>query len=459
MNKVTIIGSGPAGLCAAYKLAEEKIEDVTIIDYGEEPRKRKCPLELTSICALCNPCKILTGVGGAGLISAGRLNLRPDIGGDLGGITGSEKKAWELINKVDEIFLEFGAPRKIYGLNDEIRELEKKAASAGVKFIQIKQRFIGSDNSVEVINRFYKHLKEKGVKFLLRTKVKQISKTEGGYLLKTNKGEIKTKFLLVAPGRYGAKWFAEQAEKLGIKKVYTPIDIGIRVEVPAIVMDSVTKVSLDPKFHVYTKTYDDFARTFCVNERGFVVKEVYEDLILVNGHAMYSKRSENTNFALLIRIKLTEPVENTTEFGRQIAKQTNILGGGKPIVQKLGDLERGRRSTWKRIKEAMIKPTLTDVTPGDLALVLPHRILTDIKEALEALNRVIPGIKSNSTLLYAPEVKFSAHRILTNKELETAENLFVAGDGVGLSRGIVIAAATGIIAAEGIVRKIKENSL
>ncbi len=454
MQQVAIIGAGPAGLMAAYRLVKNKVKGVLVVDYGNEPSKRKCPLEVTSVCTKCNPCKILTGVGGAGLISAGRLNLRPDIGGDLEALTGSNKKAWNLIKEVDNFFLKFGASRKVYGDRPEVKFLERKSAAAGIKFIPIRQRFIGSDNSVKVISNIYNYLREKGVKFLLKTKVLEIKKQNKQYLLETTDGKIKTKFLVIAPGRYGANWLSHQAEKLGLEKKFEPIDVGVRVEVPALVMDPVTEVSLDPKFHIYSRTYDDFTRTFCVNERGFVVKEVYDELILVNGHAMYEKKSENTNFAFLVRVKLTEPVENTTAFGRQIAKQANILGGGKPIIQKLGDLERGRRSTWKRIKSNHVKPTLTDVTPGDLALVLPHRILTDILEGLNMLDKVISGINSASTLLYAPEVKFSAHRIVTNKNLEAAENLFVAGDGAGVSRGIVTAGATGLIAAEGVIEKL-----
>ncbi len=456
MKRITIVGAGPAGLAAAYKLTEKKTAEIRIIDCGNEPHARKCPLESTRVCHQCEPCKILTGVGGAGLLSAGRLNLRPDIGGDLEELTGSSKKAWDLIEEVDDFFLKFGAPKKVYGINSEVINLEQRAAAAGVKFIPIKQRFIGSDNAVNIVTNIQRYLEKRGVKFLLNIKVEEIEREIGGYVLQTTHGKIKTDILLVAPGRYGANWLSKQARKLGIKQRYEPVDVGVRVEVPALIMDPVTKISLDPKFHIYTKTYDDFARTFCVNERGFVVREVYDDLILVNGHAMVEKKSENTNFALLIRIKLTEPLENTTAFGRQIAKQANTLGGGKPIIQKLGDLERGRRSTWKRIRSNIIKPTLIDVTPGDLALVLPHRILTDILEGLNAIDKVIPGIHSPSTLIYAPEVKFSANRIEVNKNMEAIKNLFVAGDGAGLSRGIVTAAATGILAAEGILKKIQQ---
>ena len=272
--------------------------------------------------------------------------------------------------------------------------------------------------------------------------------------LKLNNGELEAKYILLAPGRIGANWLANVAKKLSIPTRYGPIDIGVRVEVPAYVMEPVVRVNRDPKFHIYTDTYDDFVRTFCVNHQGFVVKEVYDDFVGVNGHSMTGVFSENTNFAFLVRIELTEPLEDTTAYGRSVALQTTILGGGQPLIQRLGDLRMGRRSTWKRIMHSHVRPTLKSVTPGDIAMAMPHRIVADILEGLEKLDEIIPGVASSSTLLYAPEIKFSANRIMTNSDLETpAENIFVAGDGAGLSRGLVTAAATGVIAGRGILKK------
>ena len=247
---------------------------------------------------------------------------------------------------------------------------------------------------------------------------------------------------------------AGEARRLNIPSRYQPIDIGVRVEVPATVMSPVIEISRDPKFHISPTTYDDFVRTFCVNHRGFVVQEVYDDFIGVNGHGMTDKLSDNTNFAFLVRVELTEPLEDTTAYGRTIAMQTTTLGGGKPLLQRLRDLKRGRRSTWDRIRRSIIKPTLVNVTPGDVAMGLPHRIVTDLLEGLDKLDHVIPGVASDATLIYAPEVKFSANRIYTTPDLETpVKNLFVAGDGAGLSGGLVVAAATGVIAAKGILKK------
>jgi len=319
--------------------------------------------------------------------------------------------------------------------------------------VQIPQRHIGSDHTPEVIKSIENYLRKKGVDFLIETKVEDI--LNDGVKLSTGE-KIRARYIIAAPGRSGASWLVNQAKKLGLEISHGPIDIGVRVEVPAIIMEPICKINRDPKFHIITKTYDDFVRTFCVNHRGYVVREVYEDYVGVNGHSLRDKASENTNFAFLVNVELTEPVENSTAYGESMAKTATTLGGGKPIIQRLGDLRRGRRSTWKRIKRCHVKPTLNSVTPGDIAMVMPHRIVTDIIEGLEMLDMVIPGVASDSTLLYAPEMKFYAMRVKVGKTMETnVENLFIAGDGAGVSRGIIIASATGILAARGILGKEK----
>ncbi len=449
---VIIIGAGPAGLFAAHELSLHSKLSILVIDQGPDVHERVCPAKEYAFCRKCYPCNILCGVGGAGTLSGGLLNLRPDIGGNLVEIVGSQSEAQKLIEYVDSIFLKYGAPEKLYRAEgNSIEELERRAAAAGAKFIPIPQRHIGSDRAPRVIENFKRDLESRGVKFLLR---KRVDRIDPGKVTLEDGRVLEAKYIIAAPGRVGANWLAREARRLGIPTRHEPIDIGVRVEVPAVIMDPIIKISRDPKFHIYTKTYDDLVRTFCVNHRGFVVQEVYDDFVGVNGHSMVGWHSENTNFAFLVRISLTEPIEDTTAYGRSIAKLATILGGGKPIIQRLGDLMLGRRSTWNRISHSHVKPTLKSVTPGDIAMVLPHRILTDILEGLEVLDKIIPGVASSSTLLYAPEVKFSANRIQTSSELETPiSNLYVAGDGAGLSRGIVIAAATGVIAARSILRK------
>ncbi|MEM3737449.1 MAG: NAD(P)/FAD-dependent oxidoreductase [Candidatus Bathyarchaeia archaeon] len=451
---IAVIGAGPAGLFAALELAERCNLKVLVIDQGNEPLKRVCP-EQTSYrgCSKCIPCNVLCGAGGAGTLSSGRLNLRPDIGGDLVSLVRSEEEARNLIAEVDKVFLKYGCPEKLYNpKTEEVAELERRAAAFGVKFISIPQREIGTDRAPMVIQNFMDDLRSKGVEFLLRKKVTHLDKG----VVQLNGGEVvECKYILAAPGRSGQNWLAEEARRLKIPTKYEPIDIGVRVEVPSVIMEPITRINRDPKFHIYTETYDDFLRTFCVNHEGFVCLEVYDEgYVGVNGHCMSSSKSSNTNFAFLVRVALTEPLEDSSAYGRTIATQTTTLGGGRPIIQRLGDLVKGRRSTWDRIERGNVKPTLRSVTPGDIAMAMPHRLVTDIVEGLRKLDHVIPGVASASTLLYAPEVKFSAHRIYTNKYLETTiENIFVAGDGAGLSRGIATAAATGILAARGILRK------
>ncbi|HEY9205155.1 MAG TPA: NAD(P)/FAD-dependent oxidoreductase [Candidatus Methanoperedens sp.] len=452
---VIIVGAGPAGLFAADEIAEKM--KVLIIDQGRDIDERDCKMNLRSICMHCDPCDIMCGVGGAGTFSDGTLNLRPDIGGDLIEQTGDREYAWELVDHVDKVFLKYGAPDHLYvPKGDKVEELKRRAASVGARFIEIIQRHIGSDNAPVVIRNFEKDLKERGVEFLLDTKVEDLIIEDGeckGVILKDGT-ELHSHFAIIAPGRVGAKWTDEIINKHKIGAKYAPIDVGVRVEVPAIVMDPVTKINRDPKFHIQTKTYDDFVRTFCTNEHGFVVKEEYEDFIATNGHSMTNLQSENTNFAFIVRVELTEPIENTVRYGRSIAKLATTIGGGKPVLQRMGDLRRGRRSTENRLKKNPVVNTLKDITPGDISMALPHRIVTDIIEGLEVLNEIIPGVASDSTLLYAPEIKFYSMQVLVDRNMEsTVGNLFAAGDGTGLSRDIVNAAATGVIAGRGILKK------
>jgi hypothetical protein len=449
-----IVGAGPAGMFAAYEIVSKgngKLS-VLIVDQGYDVDKRKCPVHNYKMCTNCAVCSIMSGVGGAGTLSDGLLNLRPDIGGDLKEFTSSEKEAWDLVNYVDSLFLKYGAPKELTrGDGDDALDLQRRAASVGIKFIPITQRHMGSDGAPKVIRNFKEDLERLGVKFLLGTHVKDVLKNS---IVLDDGSVINAKYIVLAPGRVGANWAAEVAKRLSIPTKHEPIDIGVRVEVPAFVLSPIIKVSRDPKFHIYTDTYDDFVRTFCVNHEGFVVKEVYDGIVGVNGHSMTDTPSDNSNFAFLVRVALTEPIEDTTAYGRSVVQQATILGGGEPLIQRLGDMRIGRRSTWGRISHSHVVPTLRSATPGDIAMAMPHRIVADILEGLEKLDEIIPGVASSSTLLYAPEIKFSANKFQVDKNLETpVENLFVAGDGVGLSRGIVVAAANGILAGRGILKK------
>ena len=426
MEKVVIVGAGPSGLFAAHELAENY--DVTIIERRNY-------------------------VGGSGLHSDGKLNFHPNIGGDLTQFL-PETKAWDLVEYIRNIFRGLGV--EAVTLNESgLKEVETRAVKAGIRFIKINQNHIGSDHLPQIMMRMQGLLVEKNVKFQMNTVVTELRIEKGKVAgVETNEGYYPADEVILVPGRTGSRWLTDLMKKLGIKLKFNPIDVGVRIEVPNEVMDDIIRGCgiWDPKFHIYTPSYDDFVRTFCVCPAGFVVKETYEDSVFgVNGHSMRDTGSPNTNFALLTRVNLTHPIENTTEYGRRIAQLANTLGGKRPLLQRLGDLKGNRRSTWDRINRSYVEPTFKEVTPGDISMAFPHRIVRNLLEGLEKLDNVMPGINSDSTLIYAPEIKFYAMRIDTNRQLRTQiENLYVAGDGSGVSRGIVGAAATGIIAARGI---------
>lgn len=454
---VIIIGSGPAGMFAAYELMGKGLS-ILIIEQGRDISKRKCKMDLASRCTHCHPCDIMCGVGGAGTYSDGTLNLSPEIGGDLSEFTHDRDVAWDLVDYVDKVFLQYGAPFELNRPSHlDIDDLKRRAASAGARFIEIPQRHIGSDKTPRLIEQLKNDLEQTGIRFMLNTTVTDLVIKDGkctGVILKDN-STIRSKTTILTPGRVGATWVDELVKKNNIKAGYAGIDIGIRVEVPAIIMDPVTRINRDPKFHIRTPRYDDFVRTFCTNHRGFVVKEEYEGFIATNGHAMKDIESENTNFAFLVRIELTHPIENTTRYGRSVAKLATTIGGGKPVLQRMGDLRRGRRSTSQRISRNSISNTLKDITPGDISMAMPHRIVMDIIEGLEILNKIIPGVASDSTLLYAPEIKFYSMRLDVDDNMQTSiKGLYAAGDGTGLSRDIINATATGVLAARGLLNNL-----
>ena len=445
--KVAVIGAGPAGLFAAFELSKCNSVKVTIFEKGKNIDER----------IRDNTKDYIHGVGGAGLFSDGKLNFSPTIGGNLLEFV-PEDEAYQLLEYIEGIFTKLGVRVNEYD-KERIDELVKRAIRAGIRFIPIRQAHIGSDELPNVLKRLVNEIERRGVIIRTQTEVIDIDPIDSNFRLKIKeKGEVKSEEfdrVLIAVGRAGFSWFEKIAKKLGIKAKYEAVDIGVRVEVPACVMDDVVAVSWDPKFHIYTRTYDDFVRTFCTCPYGFVVSEKHDDYVLVNGYSNRLIKTNNTNFALLVRVKLTEPVENANSYGESIAKLATTIGGGKPIIQRLADLRRGRRSTWSRIDRSYVIPTLKDATPGDIGMALPHRIVTDILEALDKLDKVIPGIADGSTILYAPEIKFYATKVLTNKYLESsARGIYVAGDGAGVSRGIIGAAATGILAARGIISEV-----
>ena len=458
---VVIVGAGPAGLFCAYELiSKNKNIKIAIVDRGFRVDKRVCPMNKFGVpCKNCNPCAILSGYGGAGTFSDGKLNFIPKLGkSDLTKYM-SLSEAEKLIDDTEKIFNKFNMDAEVYPSNiDEAHEIKKKVAIAGAKLLLIKQKHLGSDHLPEYIDGICKYLEDNGVTLFDYSDVidiKTINKEEHEviYMKNDNSYTLTSKYVVVAPGRTGAKWVQELADKYKISYLSQSIEIGVRVEVRKDIMEDITNIIYDPTIFIQTKTYGDVIRTFCTNPGGFVDKENYYGYICVNGHALKDIKSDNTNFAFISKVNLTEPVTNTRLYGESIAKIANVLGDGKPIIQSLRDLKSSRRSEWHRINKGFIEPTLKDCVAGDLALILPHRIITNIIEGLEILDKIIPGVNNNDTLLYGPEIKFFSNEIETDNNFKLKDdNIYFIGDGAGKAGNIVTAAATGLVAARDILK-------
>lgn len=463
---VIIVGAGPAGLFSAYELIlNNKKLKIALLDKGSSVEHRVCPMNKNGIpCKNCNPCAILAGYGGAGTFSDGKLNFIPRLGkSDLTKYM-SESEAYKLIDETENIFNKFKMDAEVYPSNmDEANEIKKKVAIAGSKLLLIKQKHLGSDHLPEYIQGICDYLEKKGVSLIERADVCDIkTESKNKHLVTYKKGNkmctIEGKNVIIAPGRTGAKWIQELADNYNIPYLSQSIEIGVRVEVRKDIMEDITNVIYDPTIFIKTDTYGDEIRTFCTNPGGFVAKENYYGYICVNGHALKDIKSNNTNFAFISKVTLTEPVTNTRLYGESIARIANVLGDGKPIIQSLKDLKSGRRSEWHRINKGFIEPTLKDCVAGDLALVMPHRIITNILEGLEKLDKIIPGVNNDDTLLYGPEIKFFSNEIETDDKfkLDNADVYFV-GDGAGKAGNIVTAAATGLVAARDILERMNNE--
>lgn len=455
---VLIVGAGPAGLFAAYELVmHNKKLKIALLDRGQKVEHRFCPMSKNkSKCLNCNPCRILSGYGGAGTFSDGKLNFIPKLGkSDLFKYM-SESEAEQLIEDTEEIFTKFEMDSDIYPSNmEEALKIKQRVAVHGARLLLIKQKHLGSDHLPKYIDNFSKFLEDHGVDLFENTDVSDISKVNDQYEIIYNKGKkIIANKVIVAPGRTGAKWVQELADKYKISYLSQSIEIGVRVEVRKEILEAITDVIYDPTIFIKTDTYGDEIRTFCTNPGGFVAKENYYGYICVNGHALKDIKSNNSNFAFISRVSLTEPVTNTRLYGESIARIANVLGDSKPIIQSLKDLKNGRRSTWHRISKGFIEPTLKDCVAGDLALVLPHRIITNILEGLKKLDEIIPGVANDETLLYGPEIKFFSNEIETDCHFKLkTDDIYFIGDGAGKAGNIVVAAATGLVAARDILQK------
>ena len=460
---VIIIGAGPGGIFCAYELLDKKPDlKVLVIEKGRSIEKRTCPKRVTKQCVGCKPCSITTGFAGAGAFSDGKLSLSPDVGGNLPDILGYEETL-KLIRESDDIYLKFGADTNVYGVDKqaEIREIRRRAIVANLKLVECPIRHLGTEEGYKIYAKLQQHLLEEGAQLIFNTMVEEILIEDGRAVgVKTDKGDTYyAKEIVSAVGREGADWFKDKCEEIGIETTPGTVDIGVRVEVRDEVMQFLNENLYEAKLIYHTPTFDDKVRTFCTNASGEVATEYYEGgLAVVNGHAYKSKdyKTNNTNFAILVSKNFTKPFKTPIEYGKQIAQLSNMLCGGKIMVQTFGDFKRGRRTTEERLCRNNLIPTLKDAVPGDLSLVFPHRIMVDIEEMLMALDKITPGIAGEETLLYGVEVKFYSNKVIVNRDFETSvKGLRAIGDGAGVTRGLQQASANGISVARSILRTLE----
>ncbi len=451
---VIIIGAGPGGIFAAYELVKEcQNLKIAIFEAGHELSKRKCPIdgEKVKSCIKCASCSIMSGFGGAGAFSDGKYNITNDFGGTLYEYIG-KAKAIELMHYVDEINMAYGGEgTKMYSTAGT--QFDKICLQNKLKLLSASVRHLGTDVNYVVLENLYHALKE-NVDFYFDSPVETVEKTEAGYRVHSKAQEYDCKQCIISVGRIGSKWMEKVCKDLEIPTKSNRVDLGVRVELPAVIFAHLTDELYESKIVYRTEKFEDLVRTFCMNPYGAVVNENTNGIITVNGHSYDDpkKHTDNTNFALLVAKHFSEPFKDSNEYGESIARLSNMLGGGV-IVQRFGDLVRGRRSTVKRIEEGLVRPTLA-ATPGDLSLVLPKRILDGIIEMIYALDKIAPGTANDDTLLYGVEVKFYNMEVEVDENLECRhKGLYIIGDGSGVTHSLSHASASGVYVA----RKIKEG--
>jgi uncharacterized protein len=440
-----IVGAGASGVFTAYELVKlnPKVK-ILMIEKGHRLEKRICPIdgERIKACINCSICNIMNGYGGAGSLSDGKYNITNNFGGDLYKYIGSEE-AIELMNYVDEVLcIMGGADAKLYSTANS--GLKSKALQYDLHLLDAKVRHLGTDRNLVILGNIFKYLDGK-IEMIFDTEVTDVNKEEDGFSIITDEQIFESKNLILATGRSGSKWISQICSKLGIKTESNRVDIGVRVELPAEVFDHITEEVYESKIVYKTKKYNDMVRTFCMNPHGEVVSENTNGIITVNGHSYSDPKlhTKNTNFALLVSNRFTEPFKESNEYGESIARLSNMLGGGV-IVQRFGDLVNGRRTSERRMEKSFTTPTLK-ATPGDLSLVIPKRQLDDIIEMIYALNNIAPGTANEDTLLYGVEVKFYNSKVEVDKNLETTvTGLYVLGDGSGVTHSLSQASASGV---------------
>jgi len=441
---VIIVGAGPAGIFCALKLLDAGIRNILMVEMGKDIGRRNRKGK-----------DMVSGWGGAGAFSDGKITLSPEVGGFLGDYLDRETLL-RLLEDADNLYLKFGAPSLVHcNPSDALDDLKNQARRAGMELVPSRVRHLGTENCFDLLGRIREELNGK-VDILTEVRVERIQTQNGEVrgIVTDEHGEIPAPVVICAPGRIGARWMRQEAERLGLDSRANPVDIGVRVETQASVLRKLTDTCYEAKLIAYSLTFEDKIRTFCMNPYGEVVTEDLNGLLTVNGHSYSGKKTDNTNFALLVSASFTEPFDDPIRYGRYVAELANMIGHGV-IIQRLGDLLQGRRSNPERLARGTTRPTLETAVPGDLSFVLPYRLLKSIMEMLEAMDTLTPGVYARDTLLYGVEVKFYSNRISLSPELETqVPNLFAIGDGAGITRGLLQASASGLRAGEVVAARI-----
>jgi len=438
---VIIVGGGPSGIFAALEMSQAADLNILLVEKGKDIDKRS---------------SLVCGLGGAGAFSDGKLTLSPQVGGRLRDYLG-EADTEALIKYVDNIYLKFGAPKKLYGTGDKVDDIRQQASLIELRLTPVPIRHLGTERCRSVLKAMRTDLNSR-LEFKLEVMASTIIVDNGEVRgIETETGErFDCHYLILAPGREGADWLSKEAKRLNLTTHNNPVDVGIRVEVPVAVMEELVSVLYEAKLEFLSKSFDDRIRTFCMCPAGEVIMESTggcDPVITVNGHSYANRKSNNTNFALLVSTTFTEPFREPIAYGKYLARLANILSGGV-LVQRLGDLMNGHRSTPIRIERGLVQPTLRSAIPGDLSFVLPYRHLTGLIEMLQAMDKLAPGVASSHTLLYGVEVKFYSCQLQLSPCLETeVSNMFATGDGAGVSRGLIQASASGVVAAREILRR------
>lgn len=461
---VIIVGAGPSGIFTALELVRQKSDKkILLIEKGRSIDKRYCPKEKTKECVSCKPyCHITTGFSGAGAFSDGKLSLSYEVGGDLPNLIGSDK-AQEFIEYTDKIYLEFGADTRVEGIEntEEVKEIRRKAIEAGLKLVDCPIRHLGTEKAQEIYLKIQNYLLDSGVEIKFDTIVKDLIIEEGeikGVIIadsktKNNEEVASSNKVVLAAGRKGADWLKDMCVKHNINHRAGTVDIGVRVEIRNEVMERVNNVLYESKLIGYPAPFRDKVRTFCQNPGGFVSQENYDNnLAIVNGHSYKEKKSNNTNLAILSSHNFAEPFNQPIEYGKQVAELVNMLGNGKILVQRYGDILDGKRTWQKELYQSNVKPTLPDAVAGDITAAIPYRPMMNILNFINAMNTVVPGFASRETLLYGPEIKFYSNKINIDTNFETnIKGIHCLGDSSGWTRGLMMASVMGVLMGKSIV--------